>query len=103
MIDGAVGVVGETVNVTLPVADCPVLLKQLIEYVVVWEGLTVIEPEVGAETPPPGTELASQLLVFDEVQVRVDELPAVIDAGLTEREIDGEGKGASDSLTVTVT
>lgn len=62
-----------TAIVALVVLDWPVLLEQFKVYVVVLDGVTTIEPDVGSlpDQPPD----AVQLVVLVEVQESVEELP----------------------------
>ena len=61
--------------VTLAVADCPVLLKHVMEYVVVPDGETTADPEVDSLPENPDPPEAVQLVAFVEFQISVVELP----------------------------
>lgn len=64
-----------TVMVVLACVDWPVLLEQVIEYVCVDVGVTVIEPVVGSLPEKPAPVIAVQLVAFVELQASVEEPP----------------------------
>lgn len=65
--------------VTLAVADCPVPLKQFNVYVVVTDGVTVIEPDVDSFPDQPFD--AVQYVALVEFQISVEELPWLTNVG----------------------
>jgi len=85
----AVGVGGGTeLTVTVALFETePPIPVQVIEYVVVCDGVTLCEPEVPVVVNP----LPVQAVAPVEVQVRVDDCPAVIDAGFAVKVAVGAG------------